>query len=163
MLTDLKQGSAFPTAHKLHASPPTVFNSSKASEIIREADVIVSFDWVILASTLQAAHAPGVKPASKIIHISLDAASHNGWSKDHFGYPPVDVFVTADADKSLSALVEGSKSKDSRLSVPWDCDSDSVLPVARTPSESIYMSDLAASLYAEIKPEDMCLVRLPLG
>lgn len=163
VLTDLKQGSAFPTAHKLHASPPVVFTSPKASEVIREAELVVSFDWVDLAGTLQAAHAPGVEPASKIVHISLDAALHNGWSKDHFGHPPVDIFVPADVDKFLNALVEGSKSTNSKPSVAWDSDSGSDPPAERHPSESIYMSDLAAALYAEIKSEDMCLVRLPLG
>jgi thiamine pyrophosphate-dependent acetolactate synthase large subunit-like protein len=163
VLTDLKQGSAFPTAHKLHASPPAVFTSPKASEVIRKAELVVSFDWVDLAGTLQAAHAPGVEPASKIVHISLDAALHNGWSKDHFGHPPVDIFVPADVDKFLNALVEGSKSTNSKPSVAWDSDSGSDPPAERHPSESIYMSDLAAALYAEIKSEDMCLVRLPLG
>jgi thiamine pyrophosphate-dependent acetolactate synthase large subunit-like protein len=162
VLTDLKQASAFPTTHKLHACPPTVFLSPQASEIIRQADLIISFDWVDLAGTLQAAHPPGVEPSSKIVHVSLDWALHNGWSKDHFGHPPVDVFVSADVDKFLSALLEtASKSVDSRKS-KWDL--VPVRPLAESaPGEDIFMGDLATAMYSQIQPEEMCIVRVPLG
>jgi thiamine pyrophosphate-dependent acetolactate synthase large subunit-like protein len=163
VLTDLKQGSAFPTAHRLHATAPSVFNTPKAAEFVREADVIVSFDWVDLSGSLQAAHAPGVSPASKIVSVSLDTALHNGWSKDHFGQAPVDVLVAADGDEFLNILLEGSKTTDPKPSVNWDSDSTPQPRAETSPSEDIFMGDLSAALYAVIKPEDMCLVRLPLG
>lgn len=162
VLTDLKQASAFPTAHKLHACSPTVFNSPEASAAIQEADLIISFDWVDLAGTLQAAHAPGVEPSSKIVHISLDSALHNGWSKDHFGHPPVDVPILADVDKFLSALLELASTTTILHSSGWKL-SPPPPPTESSPGENIYMGDVAAALYFEVKPEDMCIVRVPLG
>lgn len=162
VLTDLKQASAFPTTHRLHACPPTVFNSPKASEVIRQADLIISFDWVDLAGTLQASHAPGVEPFSKIVHISLDSALHNGWSKDHFGHPPMDVSVAADVDKFLSALLEAASKSTIPHSSDWKL-SPPPPPAESSPGEIIYMGDLAATLYSEIKSEEMCIVRVPLS
>ena len=162
VLTDLKQASAFPTRHKLHVCPPTVFNSPEASAAIREADLVISFDWVDLAGTLQAAHAPGIEPSSKIVHISLDPALHNGWSKDHFGHPPIDVPIFADVDKFLSALLKLSSTSMISHSNKWEF-SPSLEPSESAPGESIYFGDLAAALYSEITPEEMCIIRVPLG
>lgn len=162
VLTDLKQASAFPTTHRLHVCPPTVFNSPEASKVIRDADLIISFDWVDLAGTLQAAYGPGVEPLSKIVHVSLDSALHNGWSKDHFGHPPVDIQVSADVDKFLSSILETASNSSVSRSSGWNV-SPTAPPVESIPSEKIYMGDLAAALYAEITPEEMCIVRVPLG
>jgi thiamine pyrophosphate-dependent acetolactate synthase large subunit-like protein len=74
VLTDLKQAAAFPTQHPLHAAPPGVFNSPRAGEVIRDADLIISFEWVDLAGTLQAAHPVGAEPSAKIVHIRFGIA-----------------------------------------------------------------------------------------
>lgn len=111
VLTDLKVAAAFPTQHHLHACAPSVFCSPQMGEVIRAADVIVSFDWVDLAGTMQAAYASGTEPTAHIVHISLDTALHNGWSKDHFGHPAVDHAIAADVDKVVSALLAVSTGK----------------------------------------------------
>jgi thiamine pyrophosphate-dependent acetolactate synthase large subunit-like protein len=160
VLTDLKQAAAFPTQHLLHASAPAVFNTPRTCEMIREADVIVSFEWVDLAGTLQAAYPGGEEPAAKIVHISLDTALHNGWSKDHFGHPPVDHSIAADADKFVSSLIKATPSY--YIAREWT-DSPSV-PVAPTStSDAIYMTDLSQALYSTVSPDDMCIIRVPLG
>lgn len=105
VLTDLKVAAAFPTGHHLHACAPSVFCSPQMGEVIRAADVIVSFDWVDLAGTMRAAYPAGVEPSAHVAHNSLDSALHNGWSKDHFGHPPVDHAVLADVDSAVSALL----------------------------------------------------------
>lgn len=161
VMTDLKQASIFPTSHRLHACAPGVFNPPQASEIIKSADLIISFDWVDLAGTLQAAHPSGVEPSSKIVHVSLDSALHNGWSKDHFGLPPVDTSVPADPDETISALL---------LEIPNERSSEwpflSTLDNSNGVShdgEDIFMTDLANALYHAVSPEEMCLIRVPLG
>jgi thiamine pyrophosphate-dependent acetolactate synthase large subunit-like protein len=108
VLTDLKVAAAFPTQHPLHACAPSVFCSPQMSEVIRAADMIVSFDWVDLAGTLQAAYPEGEESPAHIVHISLDSVLHNGWSKDHFGHPAVDHAVSADVDSVVSALLDAS-------------------------------------------------------
>ena len=36
-----------------------------------------------------------------MINVSLDHQVHNGWSMDHQGLPPVDLFLAADADAAM--------------------------------------------------------------
>ena len=166
VLTDLKQISSFPTHHRLHAFAPGVFVPPESCEVIRSADVILSFDFVDLAGTLKASHDPGVSPAAKIIHVSLDSALHNGWSKDHFGLPPVDITIRADPDKTVSALLEASSPKDQTTS-DWSSSSDAKTEVNDVPNgadeHNIFMGDLAQALYSTVAPDDICLVRVPLG
>ena len=165
VITDLKQPSAFPTKHRLHACPPGIFNSPQASETIRSADLVVSFDWVDLAGTLAAAWGEK-EAASKVVHISLDSILHNGWSKDHFGHAPVDIPVFADPDNFVAGLRRGLSS--ARLETPttWPDPSQpepTANGISRTETDNIYMSDLASALYSALPPDNMCLIRVPLG
>ncbi|KAK4032699.1 thiamine pyrophosphate enzyme, N-terminal TPP binding domain-containing protein, partial [Parachaetomium inaequale] len=111
VLTDLKLAAAFPTKHRLHAAPPDLFLSAQEIEVIRSADVIVSFDWVDLAGALKTAFPEsdglGEPPNTVcVVHITLDFPSiHDGWTKDHFAQPPVDIAVSADVDKTVSVLL----------------------------------------------------------
>src|SRR5882672_5216631 len=100
--TNLKVGAAFPTDHPLHAGPPAAFVSDELVAAIKAADVIMSLDWVDLAGTFKSS---GGWPTAKVIQVSLDQNVHNGWSMDHQGLPPVDLFVPADVDATVAALV----------------------------------------------------------
>ena len=72
MLTDLKIGAAFPTDHPLHAAPPAIFLiARRGRKVLREADVILSLDWVDLAGTLKQAWAAETIGA-QVIQVSLD-------------------------------------------------------------------------------------------
>jgi thiamine pyrophosphate-dependent acetolactate synthase large subunit-like protein len=105
VLTDMKIAGAFPTTHPLHATAPSTFLSEAASKLIREADVIVAFDWVDLAGTLKSAY--GDKdPSATIVNVTLDQYLHNGWSMDHQGLPPADLYMVADPDVTVIALNE---------------------------------------------------------
>src|SRR5439155_1562162 len=55
VFTDIKVGAAFPTDHPLHAAPPATFLSPDAARLLREADVVLSLDWVDLADALNGA------------------------------------------------------------------------------------------------------------
>src|SRR4051794_1086705 len=99
--TNLKVGAAFPTDHPLHVSPPAAFVNEELVAAIKEADVIMSLDWVDLAGTFKSA---GGWPSAKVIQVSLDQNVHNGWSMDHQALPPVDLFVAADTDATVHAL-----------------------------------------------------------
>ncbi len=105
VVTDLKIGAAFPTDHRLHVAAPAVFAVPETARAIAEADVILSLDWVDLAGTLHAACA-GAMPAAKVIQVSLDYTLHNGWSMDHQGLPPVDLFLAAEPDPVVAAMLE---------------------------------------------------------
>ncbi len=59
VITNLKIGAAFPTDHPLHVgAPSTLIPDAEGLAALREADVILSLDWVDLAGTLKAAKAP---------------------------------------------------------------------------------------------------------
>ena len=163
VVTDIKQSASFPTAHKLHAAPPSVFLPPDTSELIRSADLIISWDWIDIAGAMQASHEPGVEPAGKLVHVSLDSALHNGWSKDHFGIPPADVTIRADTDKTLSDILAagGDKQQKSEWQSQPAQNRDGV--TNGTDGQDISMGHLAHTLYSALAPEDMCLVRVPLG
>jgi thiamine pyrophosphate-dependent acetolactate synthase large subunit-like protein len=104
VVTDLKRGAAFPTDHPLHAGTPATFPGPEAIKAIAEADVILSLDWVDLAGALHAA-GNALSPAARIVQVSLDHHLHNGWSMDHQALPPVDVFLSADPDMVVQAML----------------------------------------------------------
>jgi thiamine pyrophosphate-dependent acetolactate synthase large subunit-like protein len=81
-----------------------VFPVPEAARAVAEADVILSLDWVDLAGTLHSACGTAM-PAARIIQVSLDHHLHNGWSMDHQGLPPVDLFVAADPDVAARAML----------------------------------------------------------
>jgi thiamine pyrophosphate-dependent acetolactate synthase large subunit-like protein len=101
VVTDLKIGASFPTDHPLHAGAPRDVTLDTVPSL-RNADVILSLDWVDLAGALRGL---GLAPSAKIIQVSLDHRIHNGWSMDHQALPPVDLFLSADPDLVVPELV----------------------------------------------------------
>ena len=106
VLSDLKNGAVFPTAHPLHPNPPGIFLPAASAGLIGAADLILSLDWTDLAGTLSAAASHGHPAAGRIISCTSDSALRNGWSKDSFGRDPVDLSVPADPDLLVRALLE---------------------------------------------------------
>ncbi|HET6186797.1 MAG TPA: thiamine pyrophosphate-binding protein, partial [Trebonia sp.] len=106
VVSDLKTGAAFPSAHRLHPHPPGLFLTAENAELIGAADLIISLDWVDLAGTISAAAALGHPASARIVSCSTDSALHNGWSKDSFGYQQADLTVPADPDQLVRALLE---------------------------------------------------------
>jgi thiamine pyrophosphate-dependent acetolactate synthase large subunit-like protein len=104
VVTDLKISASFPTDHPLHAGAPggTVL-SPEAAEAIRKADVILSLDWVDVAGCFKSV---GGNITAKVVQVSVDHRLHNGWSMDHQGLPPVDVFLACEPDAAVPALLE---------------------------------------------------------
>jgi thiamine pyrophosphate-dependent acetolactate synthase large subunit-like protein len=104
--TDLKVAAAFPTHHPLHVgSPGTIGMTSQAVDAIREADAILSLDWVDVAGTLKSIFGATV-PSARVVQVSVDHYLHNGWSMDYQGLPPVDVFIDCEPDVAVPALLD---------------------------------------------------------
>jgi thiamine pyrophosphate-dependent acetolactate synthase large subunit-like protein len=104
VVTDLKIGAVFPTDHPLHVGAPATFPVQEAAQAIAAADLVLSLDWVDLGGALKAACGT-VAPAAKVITVTLDHQLHNGWSMDHQALPPADLFIAADADTAITALL----------------------------------------------------------
>jgi thiamine pyrophosphate-dependent acetolactate synthase large subunit-like protein len=96
----MKLAAAFPTDHPLHVGPAASFPAKEAAQALAESDVVLSLDWIDLAGTLRSTGA-----TSRVINVSLDHQVHNGWSMDHQGLPPSDVFLAADTDATVAALL----------------------------------------------------------
>src|SRR3954471_11162989 len=120
VITDLKAGASFPTAHPLHLGAPSVLTPDAEGLVaLAKANVILSLDWVDLAGTLKAAKAPAAN--AKVISVTVDYQIHNGWSMDHQGLAPVDVILAADPEQAVPLLAEALGNTGKR-------------PVAATPS-----------------------------
>jgi thiamine pyrophosphate-dependent acetolactate synthase large subunit-like protein len=155
--TNLKVGAAFPTDHPLHVSPPAAFVNDELIAAIKAADVIMSLDWVDLAGTFKSA---GGWPNAKVIQVSLDQTIHNGWSMDHQGLPPIDLFVAADPDTAViafnAALPKGAAKKPAVAAVP-------ALPKPKASGADIAVEDLAAHLRTSVGEREVALTHVSLS
>ena len=155
VFTDIKVGAAFPTDHPLHAAPPSTFLSPVAAKLLREADVVLSLDWVDLAGTLKQAW--GAEPVgAKIVHVSPDAHIHRGWSMDYQGLPPVDAYLMCEPEAAVPLLLEQVQKHPKRR------DAESA-PLIATATDAVSISALAHALNAATEGADVCMTHLPLG
>jgi thiamine pyrophosphate-dependent acetolactate synthase large subunit-like protein len=173
VLTDLKVAAGFPSEHPANAAVPGTFLTESGRELIAAADAIVALDWVDLGGTLR--QALGAEPAAApVISATLDAALHNGWSKDHFELAPVDLPIAADPDRLVAALLQrgvgGGASTERREWPPprptdWPPGEGSADSAAAGPDGAeLSVRGLAAALreaLADAGPT--CAVRLPMG
>jgi thiamine pyrophosphate-dependent acetolactate synthase large subunit-like protein len=151
VFTDIKTAAAFPTDHPLHAAPPATFPDGK---LLREADVVLSLDWVDTAGTLKAAW--GDSPiGAKVIRVSVDAHIHRGWSMDYQGLPPSDAYLMCEPDMAVPLLIEAVKSRPAAVSPKQE------FPAGR--DDVVSIRTLAKAFNELTEGMDICLSKLPLG
>jgi thiamine pyrophosphate-dependent acetolactate synthase large subunit-like protein len=151
VFTDIKTPAAFPTDHPLHAAPPATFTDGK---LLREADVVVSLDWVDTAGTLKAAW--GDLPiGAKVIRVSVDAHVHRGWSMDYQGLPPSDVYMMCEPDVAVPLLLDAVRARPAVVS------SRQETPAAK--DEVVSIRTLATAFNELTAGMEVCLAKLPLG
>ena len=103
VVSDLKIAAAFPTDHPLHVGAPGVTAPVPAiMAALREADVILSLDWLDVAGTFKNAG----EVTAKVIQVTVDHHLHNGWSMDYQSLPPVDVLLACTPEVAVPALLE---------------------------------------------------------
>ncbi len=159
VLTDLRVGAAFPTDHPLHAAPSGSFLTPAAQDVLRNADVVLSLDWLDLCGTLKQAW--GDKTVdSKIIQVSVDHYSHNGWSMDHQGLPPVDLFLLCEPEPAVALLNQQVRP---RPVAPAASQRAHAAPVVTQASGPMTVTVLAATLRRAVGEQKVCLMRLPLS
>jgi thiamine pyrophosphate-dependent acetolactate synthase large subunit-like protein len=157
VLTDLRVGSAFPTDHVLHAAPCGFFLTPGAQETLRAADVVLSLDWLDLSGTLKQAWLD--QPVgSKIIQVSVDHFNHNGWSMDHQGLPPVDLFLMSEPEPAVTLLNKLVRARSTPA--PTKTAVTTAAPVSQG---SITVAAMAATLRQALNDQKICLMRLPLS
>lgn len=167
VVTDLKLGAAFPTSHPLHAGPSGMFLSPGSAKVLRAADVVLSLDWLDLAGTLKQAWGEEL-PGCRIIQISVDHHIHNGWSMDHQGLPPADVFFACDPDEVVPLLLsELQDIEPCQTSWVTEEGTDAGAPMgfeaASNEEGPMLVRDVAATLRRTTQGHKVSLLRLPLS
>jgi thiamine pyrophosphate-dependent acetolactate synthase large subunit-like protein len=157
VLTDLRVGAAFPTDHALHAAPCGFFLTPGAQETLSAADVVLSLDWLDLSGTLKQAW-PDQPVGSKIIQVSVDHFNHNGWSMDHQGLPPVDLFLMSEPEPAVTLLNKLVRARST--TAPTKTAVTMAAPVSQG---SITVAAMAATLRQALNDQKICLMRLPLS
>ncbi|HEX2332955.1 MAG TPA: thiamine pyrophosphate-binding protein [Burkholderiales bacterium] len=151
VFTDIKTPAAFPTDHPLHAAPPATFADGK---LLKDADVILSLDWVDTAGTLKAAW--GDSPVgAKVIRVSLDAHVHRGWSMDYQGLPPSDVYLMCEPDVAVPLLLDAVRARPALALQENETHPE--------PDTAVSIRALARAFNELTEGMDVCLSKLPLG
>jgi len=173
VLTDQKAGAAFPTDHPLHgADPSLVFAPKEGLDLIRQADVVLSLDWIDMVNLFARVWPDGQVPP-KVIHCSLDRVVHKGWSRDHQAMPAVDVDILAEPAVTVPALARQIESladeafhDDARRRLERRRGSPRLRSPVRSPrsgAEDIALWDIGDALSALRDGRELSLVRVPLG
>jgi thiamine pyrophosphate-dependent acetolactate synthase large subunit-like protein len=159
VITDLKVGAAFPTQHPLHAGPAGMFLSAASAQVLRQADVVISLDWLDLGGTLKQAWGPEAVSA-RIVQVSMDHQLHNGWSMDHQSLPPTDLHLACEPEPFVQALnlLLHAGTPASVASVQAQ-----PKPAALASDQALKVADVAHLLRQHVEPRDICLLRLPLS
>jgi thiamine pyrophosphate-dependent acetolactate synthase large subunit-like protein len=163
VITDLKVGAAFPTRHPLHAGPASMFLSPGPAEVLRNADVVLSLDWVDLAGTLRQAFGDG-EVAARVIQVSVDHQVHNGWSMDHQALPPADLFLACEPEVFVHAALHAGG--DDQRVPPRPLSPPAAQPERSSPAPDgapLTVPDVAVLLREAVQDTPVCLLRLPLS
>ena len=161
VITSLRERALFPTAHRLHAGPPIDGLTAAATDTLAAADVIVSFDWVDLNGLFQEMAGRGKPLSATIVHVSLDVALHNGWSLDHFGIPPVDIQIKADADVVVGQMLK--RLREVRREAPKAAGSAVAAErSAAAPDGQLTYFDIETALAEERGEQQFTIAHLPL-
>ncbi|HEV7370183.1 thiamine pyrophosphate-binding protein [Arenibaculum sp.] len=160
--TDLKAAAAFPTDHPLHVASPGYFLDADALGALREADVILSLDWIDLAGSLKLAFGAAGPAEATVVQASIDHVNHSGWSKDHQALAPVDIHLASDPDTAVSELCAAF----GLAEVPAEALEDfptAPIPAALPEEEALDIPGLAAALGKGLGGAAVTFLRLPLG
>jgi thiamine pyrophosphate-dependent acetolactate synthase large subunit-like protein len=159
VITELKLGAAFPTDHPLHAGPPgSTALGPQALEAIRQADVIISLDWVDLAGLCKNAFPDGI-PAAKIIVVSNDFRVHRGWSMDYQGLPVCDVMLANTPEEAVPDLLKAvGGTVSARKPAP-------AKPAAKPElsTDKLVVNDLVRALKIAVGERDVTLAHISLS
>jgi thiamine pyrophosphate-dependent acetolactate synthase large subunit-like protein len=163
VITDLKVGAAFPTAHPLHVKGAGKFLGKPGQEVLRGADCVLALDWVDLAGTLN--QVSDRQPEARIISATLDHALHNGWTKDHHARADIDVLLPTTADLAVRQLLTALGASTAGTAPEWTPSPRPPQALTRTDGDDrpILLPELGAAFRAATVGEKTSLVKIPLG
>jgi thiamine pyrophosphate-dependent acetolactate synthase large subunit-like protein len=99
---DMRVPASFPTDHPLSTGTSSLLSpSEEAKRAIRDADAILSLDYLDLAGVVKLAGGT----TATIVSASLDRYAHNASSRDHQAVPAVDLDLAVDPDRFTAQLL----------------------------------------------------------
>jgi thiamine pyrophosphate-dependent acetolactate synthase large subunit-like protein len=160
VITDYKTSAMFPTDHPRHSDWPGIMVTKTNAALIREADVILSLDYIDIGGMMKVAGA-GNPISAKLISVSLDSYLANGWSLDHFSVPEADLSILSTPDNFVAALLRelGEAGDAPAYAAPAR---PAPKPVAPDPSGKMTTRMLAETVIQSVGTREISLVRLPL-
>jgi thiamine pyrophosphate-dependent acetolactate synthase large subunit-like protein len=157
VITDLKLSAAFPQSHPLHGGPAAYRLSEDDAAALRNADVVLSLDWLDLGGALKQAFGDDEASAT-VISASLDDQLTNGETFDHHILAPVDLAIQATPDTVTAALLPELQKN------PAKGYEKRSLPSAEIPPSGAFgLRALAGAVARAGEGRDVTLIRLPLG
>jgi thiamine pyrophosphate-dependent acetolactate synthase large subunit-like protein len=164
VLTDMRVAAGFPSDHPLNTAVPGSFLTDSGQALLRDADVVLSLDWVDLGGTLTQAY--GTSPVdATIISCSTDHVLFNGWNKDHGQLPTVDIAVGVDPGRLVHALADRLVNAPQARRDEWPPARPASPPVENgdASAEGVDPRVLAREVYRAVSGGDICLARVPIG
>jgi len=155
VITNIKLAAAFPTDHRLHAAPPGAYLTDEGRALVREADVVLSLDYLDLAGTLKQAFGDQTISAN-IIQVSCDQHNHRGGGADHFGLPPMDVFMLCESDAAVPLLLDAVSARATSPKIP-------PAPALPAPPNAVSLRGVGQALEVATRGVEVCYTRFPLG
>lgn len=155
VVTDIKTGAVFPTDHPLHVGPPSFFLTEPQADALRDADLVVAFDWV---------DAPGAIKQSGttacVVNVSIDHLLANSWSFDHTGPLKSVMHIASQPDICIRDILTNRQ-----IQQPAAVKDRPFTPIKSDIEDAgvISMQGFSDALGKGLDGELATLVRLPLG
>ena len=159
VITDLRTGSSFPTDHELHCAPENLMPSENTFNAIRQADLILSFDWIDLGGMFRNTF-QNPMATCPVLHFSLDQNLSNGWSKDHCEPARNATTYLIDPDIVIDQLVQKLICSSRTINKSEAREQNLTLSDASAP---LSMRSLAATCREAMKNEAVTLIRTPIS
>ena len=139
---------------------------------MRDADAILSLDWIDLGGSLRQA-CGGENPRAKVIQCSLEPYIHNGWNMDYQTLPPTDLSILAAPDSLVTALCDALGPAAAKAG-PWFVKPPAAAPssapkgdesnsAATTGDVRLPLEEMARGVTRALAPHRPSYIRLPLG
>lgn len=104
VMSDLKNGAAFPTDHPAHVIEPFNQPTQTHQDLLAEADLIIALEWIDLGGCICPPKG-GAKVNAKIINVTMDHHLHNGAHMVYQAMAPADLLISASAESFVADLV----------------------------------------------------------
>jgi thiamine pyrophosphate-dependent acetolactate synthase large subunit-like protein len=158
---DMRVPSSFPTDHPLSTGTSSLLAPSDAAKAaLREADAILSLDYLDLAGVLKLA---GVTGSPAMISASLDRYAHNAANRDHQAVCNIDLDLAVDPDRfvaqALTVLGPAPARSNGHPVAP------ATLPAQSGPAdaERISVEAIGIMVAALQRAGPVCIIRSPIA